>query len=84
MPSVGLGTYLMSVDESISASQSAIKLGYTHIDTASIYRNEIGVAKGIELSGIKREEVFVTSKLKPKDQGLKKIGKIEVFLRHRT
>ena len=41
----------------------AFKLGYRHIDTAHIYRNERGVGSAIKKSGIPREEIFLTSKL---------------------
>ncbi len=43
--------------------ESALKVGYRHIDTASAYRNENGVGQAIKNSGIKREEIFLTTKL---------------------
>jgi diketogulonate reductase-like aldo/keto reductase len=48
----------------------AIDLGYRLIDTASMYRNEVGVGRGIVRSGVDRSEVYVTTKLRGGDQGL--------------
>lgn len=63
---IGLGTYQLG-EETISACLKALEIGYRHIDTASLYRNEKQVAEAIERSQIKREEIFVTSKIKVKD-----------------
>lgn len=63
---IGLGTYRLG-NETIFACLKALEIGYRHIDTASLYRNEKQVFKAIERSGIKREEIFVTSKIKVKD-----------------
>ena len=67
MPIIGLGTFLSSVGEVYKAVRWALKVGYRHIDCASIYGNqtEIGQAiyDAIKEDGIKREELFITSKL---------------------
>ena len=63
---IGLGTYRLG-EETTSACLKALEIGYRHIDTASLYRNEKQVAKAIEKSGLKREEIFVTSKIKVED-----------------
>jgi diketogulonate reductase-like aldo/keto reductase len=68
MPLFGLGTWEISEGETIiDAVQLAISNGYRHIDTARIYGNEKGVGKGIKLSleeqDIKREDIFITTKL---------------------
>ena len=68
MPLFGLGTWEISEgDTIINAVQIAISNGYRHIDTARIYGNEKGVGKGLKLSleeqGIKREDIFITTKL---------------------
>jgi len=68
MPIFGLGTWEISEGETIlNAVQIAISNGYRHIDTARIYGNEKGVGKGLKLSleeqGIKREDIFITTKL---------------------
>jgi L-glyceraldehyde reductase len=43
--------------------ETALKLGYRHIDAAAVYDNEHEVGQGIRASGINREEIFITSKL---------------------
>ena len=68
MPLFGLGTWELSEGETIiNAVQLAISNGYRHIDTARIYGNEKGVGKGLRLSleeqNIKREDIFITTKL---------------------
>ena len=63
---IGLGTYQLG-EKTFSACLKALEIGYRHIDTASLYRNEKQVAAAIERSRIKREKIFVTSKIKVKD-----------------
>ena len=73
IPCVGFGTYLSrSGDECYDAVREAIKTGYRHIDTAAFYENEQSVGQAIKDSGIKREEIFVTTKLWNDDQGYDK------------
>ncbi len=70
MPIVGFGTWqLKAGEETVLAVQAAIKAGYRHIDTAMIYGNEISVGQAIRESGIKRQEIFLTTKLWNDDQG---------------
>lgn len=70
MPYLGLGTYQSDNDqEVVDAIKYALQIGYRHIDTASIYGNEVGVGKGVSESGLLREDVFVVSKVWNKDQG---------------
>lgn len=70
IPCVGYGTYRTPSDEEgAEAVKNALLVGYRHIDTARNYDNEPIVAEGIRRSGLKREEVFITSKLKNTDQG---------------
>ena len=64
IPRLGFGTYLIPEESVSDAVQSAIKAGYRHIDTAQAYENEHGVGEGIRASGIPREQIFVTSKVK--------------------
>jgi 2,5-diketo-D-gluconate reductase A len=71
MPQLGLGTWQLKGDECIASVVAALKAGYRHIDTASVYRNEEAVAAGIAAAGLDRSEVFITSKLQPRDQGSK-------------
>lgn len=63
IPSLAYGTWLISNDIVDECVKNAISVGYRHIDTAQVYRNEEGVGKGIKASGIKREELFITTKV---------------------
>ena len=63
IPQLGFGVFQVKPDETAKAVQTALEVGYRHIDTAEMYRNEAGVGEGIRNSGVPREEVFVTSKL---------------------
>lgn len=64
MPQLGFGTWKAEDgQECYEAVLTALKLGYRHIDTASIYKNEESVGRAIKASGIPREEIFVTTKL---------------------
>ncbi|CAO1629645.1 unnamed protein product [Sympodiomycopsis kandeliae] len=63
LPTVGLGTWQSEPGQVRDAVASAIKSGYTHIDCAWGYQNEHEVGEGIKISGIKREDLWVTSKL---------------------
>ncbi|QCK17058.1 2,5-diketo-D-gluconic acid reductase [Mangrovivirga cuniculi] len=63
IPKLGLGTWLISDEDVAEPVQKAIELGYRHIDTAQAYQNENGVGKGIKSSNVKREELFITTKL---------------------
>lgn len=70
IPKIGFGTYKVEDgQQTIDSVKWALEAGYRHIDTASIYRNELSVGMGIRESGIKREDIFVTSKLWNDDQG---------------
>jgi len=63
IPKLGLGTWFISDTDVVQAVVEATKLGYRHIDTAQAYQNERGVGEGLRASGMKREEMFVTTKL---------------------
>lgn len=66
MPQLGLGTWPMDNAQAAKAVAQAIQLGYRLIDTAENYGNETGVGEGIHASGVKREEIFVTTKFNRK------------------
>lgn len=70
IPEIGLGTWPMSDDEAERCVPEAIALGYRLIDTASAYRNETGVGRGIKASGVARDELFVTSKFSAEYHGV--------------
>ena len=63
MPAIGFGVYQVPVNETEKALNEALETGYRMIDTASSYFNEKEVGDAIRHSGIKREELFVTTKL---------------------
>ena len=71
MPILGLGTWTLSNEEAENSVYHALKDGYRLIDTARYYQCETGVGKGIkkavEEGIVKREDVFVTSKIMPSD-----------------
>ncbi|HMN27388.1 MAG TPA: aldo/keto reductase [Caldilineaceae bacterium] len=69
IPQIGLGTASINDEQIAPVIVTAIEAGYRHIDTAYRYGNQRGVGKGIRDSGIKREEVFVTTKLDGEFQG---------------
>ena len=63
IPKLGLGTWFISDADVVQAVKDAAKIGYRHIDTAQAYENERGVGEGINACGVKREDMFVTTKL---------------------
>ena len=63
VPQLALGTWLIDDDKVADAVKAAIGMGYRHIDTAQAYANERGVGEGVRTSGVKREELFVTTKV---------------------
>src|ERR1700736_5605500 len=63
IPAIGLGTWELRGRACARLVEQAIKLGYRHIDTAQIYENEREVGEGLRASGVRREEVFVTTKV---------------------
>lgn len=66
IPAVGLGTWQSEGDVCIEAVETALKVGYRHIDCAHLYGNEMEVGKALANAfsgGLKRDEVFLTSKL---------------------
>jgi 2,5-diketo-D-gluconate reductase A len=69
IPQLGFGVFLVDPDETERIVSEALEVGYRHIDTAAIYRNEEGVGRAIAKSGIPRDELFITTKLWNDDQG---------------
>jgi 2,5-diketo-D-gluconate reductase A len=95
IPQLGFGVFQVKPEETAQAVQTALEVGYRHIDTAEMYGNEKGVGEGVRNSGVPREEVFVTSKLnngfhahadalKAFDQSLADLGfdYLDLFLIH--
>ena len=82
MPALAYGTWLIDNKIAVQCVKDAIEVGYRHIDTAQAYRNEEGVGKGIKQSGIKREELFVTTKVRAEFKTYKRAKKsIDASLR---
>lgn len=70
MPRFGLGVYKMTDKEAaVEAMITAIQSGYKAIDTATVYDNEAEVGEAVRNSGVKRQELFITSKVWNTDQG---------------
>lgn len=69
MPRLGLGTWRATGETLVRAVREALRVGYRHFDTASMYGNEIELGRALADSGLPREEVFVTSKVWNTDQG---------------
>jgi diketogulonate reductase-like aldo/keto reductase len=64
IPCLGFGTWQVpSGETTVESVKTAISAGYRHIDTAAIYGNEQSVGEGIRRSGIRRKDIFITSKL---------------------
>lgn len=82
MPDFGIGTFLLSPDEAERSVYEALQCGYRMVDTANAYMNEKAVGRAIRRSGVKREEIFVSTKLWPTvyeddnavDEPLKRLG----------
>ncbi len=70
MPYLGLGTWKSAEGAEVKESvKSALKIGYKLIDTATLYQNEKGIGEALKESGIKREDIFITSKVWNDDLG---------------
>ncbi|GGK77531.1 aldo/keto reductase [Ornithinimicrobium pekingense] len=69
IPQVGFGTFRVDEKETQRVVEAALESGYRHIDTAAGYYNEAGVGAAVRASGLPREEVFLTTKLRNGDQG---------------
>jgi len=95
IPQLGFGVFQIPPEQTAAVVTEALEVGYRHIDTAEMYRNERGVGEAIAASGIAREELWVTSKLnngfhrpddarRAFDQTLVELGldRIDLFLIH--
>jgi 2,5-diketo-D-gluconate reductase A len=69
MPQLGFGVFQIPPEETQEKVEEALAVGYRHIDTAAAYRNEAGVGAAIAATGVRREDVFVTTKLWNSEQG---------------
>jgi len=69
LPAIGLGTWPMNDAEAERAVSEALGMGYRLVDTATNYRNESGVGRGVARSDVPREEIVVTTKLPGRHHG---------------
>ena len=65
MPTLGIGTFLISPPDAFNGVKEALKMGYRHIDTANMYGNERAVGRAIKESGVPRNEIFLATKIWP-------------------
>lgn len=95
IPAIGYGTWQTPNDVTAAHVKTAIDLGYRHIDTAWGYDNESGVGEGVRASGVKRENLFITTKhwvtfrgyqntINAVEESLKRLGTdyIDLYLVH--
>ncbi|KAF6255387.1 Aldo/keto reductase [Scenedesmus sp. NREL 46B-D3] len=72
LPLIGLGTFKARGESLKQAIRTALQHGIRHIDTASIYKNEDDIAAVLKEQGVPRQDVFITSKVSPYEQGTEK------------
>jgi len=94
MPLLGFGTWQITGPQAYDAVRTALDVGYRHIDTATVYRNEEEVGRALAESGVPRDEIFVTTKVPPHadnpravlDTSLQKLGTdhLDLWLIHWT
>jgi 2,5-diketo-D-gluconate reductase A len=63
IPQLGFGVFQVDPDETQRVVEQALEIGYRHLDTAQMYRNEDGVGRAIAASGLARDDLYVTTKL---------------------
>ena len=69
IPLLGFGTWQITGDDAVRATATALEAGYRHLDTATVYGNEAEVGRALAESGVRRDEVFVTTKCPPDNVG---------------
>lgn len=74
IPQLGFGVFQIPPDEVQARVEEALEAGYRHIDTAAAYNNERGVGRALAASGLSRDEVFITTKLRNGEQGRASAG----------
>ena len=66
-PVIGIGTFMLSPAEAENSVREALKMGYSLVDTANAYVNECAVGRGMKDSGVKRGDIFLSTKLWPSE-----------------
>lgn len=69
IPMLGLGTYLVEDPVVADIVPQALAMGYRHVDTAQMYKNETGVGQGLKASAVPRADIFLTTKVHPDNLG---------------
>jgi 2,5-diketo-D-gluconate reductase A len=69
MPLLGFGTWQITGRQATQATAWALEAGYRHLDTAAVYGNEGQVGAGLAGSGVRRDDVFITTKCPPTNAG---------------
>ena len=69
MPILGFGTWQLRGSSAVNSVLRALEVGYRHIDTATVYGNEEEVGRAVAKSAVRREEIFLTTKLPPRRAG---------------
>ncbi len=69
IPPLGFGVFQVPPDDAQRTVEYALEVGYRHIDTAAAYNNESGVGAAVKASGLPRDQVFITTKLRNGEQG---------------
>jgi 2,5-diketo-D-gluconate reductase A len=69
MPALGFGVFQSPPEETAAAVDTALRVGYRHIDTAAAYFNERQVGEGLKRSGVDRDDVFIETKVWVSDYG---------------
>ena len=64
IPQLGLGVFQVPPDDAQRVVEYALEVGYRHIDTAAAYNNESGMGAAVKASGLPRDEVFPSTKLR--------------------
>lgn len=67
LPLIGFGTWQLSPKTAYESVRAALEIGYRHIDTATVYENESDVGRALRDSAVDREQVFITTKIRPSD-----------------
>lgn len=67
IPAIGMGTWTLEGDQARTLVARALEVGYRHIDTAAMYKNEEAVGRGLKDSGLARGDYFLTTKVWPSD-----------------
>ena len=75
IPALAYGTWLIKNENAKNCVLMALEAGYRHIDTAQAYGNEVGVGEGLKASGLKREDIYVTTKVQAEHKTYKKAKK---------